>query len=720
MLAGMPQPLDLRRSEVSGEVLLTVGSRVLFRYPAADIGMRNLAVVTLPGLGFTGRRVAEVFGLTEEYVSTVRARARAHGSAGLMRPRGRPPSLAPVQVAKARRWHAEGVTGLEIGRRLGVHDSTVSRLLARLGPLPPAIAQPELPEVVGAAVGPAVPAEPVAGVPAEPVAGVPAEPVVGGPPPDPEAAGPAAGGPPGAGGSARLGVGGYRSRYAGAMLLYPFLDRADAAGTFATVTGGPARRYDDLAVLTAGTVCFALGIGAVEGVKHLARSDAGVVVGLTAIPELRTVRTRLAALADRADPLAVQRAAARGLLAADPAEDASVYYVDDHFVPYAGAKPLAKGWNSKRRHAQPGRADTLVTDRRGRAVCFTSGEPAGLTKSLPAALAELRRVTGADQPIVLGFDRGGSYPVTFAACREAGADWVSYRRQPLAPTAAEPTEMPVTRGGRRQLLSVADEPVELAGYGTARQLTVYDHGAPALQLLTSLTTAPAGELVMLLRSRWRIENTLKYLAEHYGIDQLCDYRAEVVPDRHPVDNPARVRGRAGLAAAEAELAGAERALAQLLGSDRPVSVINKATPAAQRRIGRAADQVARARQALRGVPAKLPADQLDPAAQRAQHRLERRGLQMVLRLLAANAEAWLADRLDAYLRDPDEYRATTRHLLHHAGTINYTRRGIAVSLDRPDSPRVARALTLLLDELNATPTRMPGDHRPLTYRIAQP
>jgi hypothetical protein len=39
-------------------------------------------------------------------------------------------------------------------------------------------------------------------------------------------------------------------------------------------------------------------------------------------------------------------------------------------------------------------------------------------------------------------------------------------------------------------------------------------------------------------------------------------------------------------------------------------------------------------------------------------------------------------------------------------------------VDRTDSPRVARALQLLTDELNATPASMPGDHRPLTYQLA--
>ena len=35
-----------------------------------------MAAVTLPELGFTGRHVAEVLGITEEYVSMLRGRAR--------------------------------------------------------------------------------------------------------------------------------------------------------------------------------------------------------------------------------------------------------------------------------------------------------------------------------------------------------------------------------------------------------------------------------------------------------------------------------------------------------------------------------------------------------------------------------------------------------------------------------------------------------------------
>src|SRR5664280_2689269 len=202
-------------------------------------------------------------------------------------------------------------------------------------------------------------------------------------------------------------------------------------------SGAPARRYNDLAVLTTATVGFALGVDTGEGTKQLRRADAGAAVGLGVAPQLATLRARLSALADGSDPLALQRAFAAGMLAADPAPD-PVYFVDDHFVAYSGARPVAKGWNTKRRHAQPGRDDTLLVDARGRAVVFGTGEPTALVSTLPGVLTQLRHVLGPDLPIMLGFDRGGAYPGAFTACRDAGADWVTYRRAPLVEATVAP------------------------------------------------------------------------------------------------------------------------------------------------------------------------------------------------------------------------------------------------------------------------------------------
>ena len=214
---------------------------------------------------------------------------------------------------------------------------------------------------------------------------------------------------------------------------------------------------------------------------------------------------------------------------------------------------MAKGWNTKRRHAQPGRDDTLLVDARGRAVVFGSGEPSGLASTLPGVLAQLRQVIGTEAPVLLGFDRGGAYPVAFRACREAGADWVTYRRAPLVATTVAPRRSWTVREGKRITVTLADETVAIKGYGPARQLTLFEAGAPVLQVLTSETTAPGAGLLCWLRARWRIENMFKYACAHNGIDALADYGMDIGPDPRKVPNPARAAARNAVAAAEADL-----------------------------------------------------------------------------------------------------------------------------------------------------------------------
>src|SRR5207245_2778628 len=189
ILEGMPDPSLLHRADRDGTTWILAGSVVLACYPSGDAGLRNVAVAVCRQLGFSGRAVAEVMGLTENYVATLHNRALREGTAGLVRAPGRPRKLAAGAWEQAARWRAGGASDSEIARRLQVAQSTVFR---RLGP---AAVQEQLP-----GGGPAGEAEPPAGGPeAGPAA------------PGPQASGPAGPGPaplrrPGAAGRHVTGV----------------------------------------------------------------------------------------------------------------------------------------------------------------------------------------------------------------------------------------------------------------------------------------------------------------------------------------------------------------------------------------------------------------------------------------------------------------------------------------------------------------------------------
>ena len=680
----MPEPAELRCTQVDDRTVVTVGATVLFGFDRSDVGMRNLAVATLRSLGFGGQAVAAAFGVSEQYVATLNQRALRQGSAGLVRRSGRPGKLSRAQLTQAVSWREQGVSNVEIGRRFGVHNSTISRVLRDADTAAAEALVPDVP-LFNDEPGPVAEPEP-------------------GPVPW---------------GSARVAQGVFSCRYAGTMLLHAFTDRVGAADVFASAAaagGGAMRRFDDVAVLAGMYVVFGLGFASVEQAKHPDRAQVGPVAGIEVLPELRTLRPRLAAIADEADPLALQRSFAAAMLCAQPCTP-RVYFLDEHFMPHTSTLPVGKGWNTKRRHAQPGRVDTLVADLSGRAVCFTSGEPSGLSTSLPATLAQLRAITGPDAKIMLAFDRGGAYPNVFTTCRKAKADWVTYRRGKLHAPTTLPLTQTLTRGGDTLTVTYADQTVTIKDYGQARQITLFEHAQPAMQILTSDTQSCAGALIWFMRARWRIENLFKYL-DFYGIDYLTDYHATIGANTRPVDNPARKTARANLKALQAE----RDTLRERIGAmhtDRAMSIaaLNRESITAQRKIHTLEKKITTAAEQLKTIPAKLPANIINPDAQRALHRANRRGLQMMLRLLAHNAEHWLAHRLNAYLQDPNQYRATTRNLLHLGGTITYTATSIHVQLDRPATGRLARALALLLNEINHTPPHLPGDPRPINYTL---
>ena len=81
--------------------------------------------------------------------------------------------------------------------------------------------------------------------------------------------------------------------------------RAGAGEILAAAAGGEDGLPGDAALLSAVSMCFALGAATTEQFKHLAAAEAGPLAGLAVLPGLRALRPELAAVADRTDPLSL-------------------------------------------------------------------------------------------------------------------------------------------------------------------------------------------------------------------------------------------------------------------------------------------------------------------------------------------------------------------------------------------------------------------------------
>ena len=407
------------------------------------------------------------------------------------------------------------------------------------------------------------------------------------------------------------------------------------------------------------------------------------------------------------------------MLAAEP-NLSGVYFVDEHFMPYSGAKPVGvrAGTPNAATPSPAGSTPPSATRKAGRSASPAASRPAW-PSPCPATLDQLRAIAGPDAPILLGFDRGGAYPAAFRACRKRGAHWITYRRAPLAAPTGLPIHTTITHPRRKPVtVAYADETVTINNYGQARQITLFEHGQPVLQILTSDTTTCPAALILFMRARWRIENLFKYL-DFYGIDYLADYHAAIEANTRKIDNPERKTLKAELK----DLTTERDRLRERIGAlhtDRAVTIaeLNRQSTTAQRRIHTLDKQIADITERLKTVPAKLPANVIDPDAARADppHPPPRP---------ADGATPARRQRRELARPPPQRLPARQRRIPRHHPQPAPPRRHHHLHRPRPSTsnstsptPRDSPEPSPCSSTRSTRPTpRIPGDPRPLTYTL---
>ena len=392
ILNGMPCPADLRVHHHDGTTFVTAGQVIVAGYCDGDIAMRNVAVAVARQLGFSGQRVAEVAGQSASYVATLHQRARREGAAGLARPSGPKPKRSLADWAQAARWRQAGASEAQIATRLGVAQATVSRHLAGAGQqqLPFGGEPAGAPDAAGG--GPEPQPEPGREEPA-------ARRGAGARDGDGDGDG-ARGWPAGGRGADHRGPAGLTlcGRDAAARVRRAGRRRGDPCQGRRRGPGG--RKFADVALLSATSTGSALRAATIEQFRHLTAAGgarmawpasamwssvcasgwrcgmAGPLAGLAVLPGLRTLRPRLAAIADGTDPLELQALFARAMLAAGPVSS-GVYYAGDHFVPYAGRSRSARdGTTSGAGRRRDGRTPTSARMTAGRCASSPASRPA--------------------------------------------------------------------------------------------------------------------------------------------------------------------------------------------------------------------------------------------------------------------------------------------------------------------------------------------------------
>ena len=705
-----------------GYCVVVVSGIVLAHYAVSDHQAEAYAMVSLVEQGWADQReVARAFRRSARTVRRHQRRFEDGGLAALGRTDGYPPGRPRLPAARQKLVHqlkAAGHSHCAIARRLGVSEKAVRKLLRRLGWNAAAATAVQLPLPVAAGSDPNLSAFSSAGPPRS------------SPSRDTDPAdrrgdrllaylGLLEDAPP-------LFGSGPNVPRAGVLLAVPPLVQSGVFDCAQKIYGrlGPAFYGLRTSLLT--LLLMALWrIKRPEALKEHSPAALGRVLGLDRVPEVKTLRRKLARLAagQRAAPfgraLAEQRVAARGAAL-------GFLYVDGHVRVYHGHHRLPKTHVARMRLALPATSDYWVNDATGEPLFVVTAEAnAGLVKMLPGLLAQVRALVGRRRTTVV-FDRGGYSPKLFLQILAAGFDLLTYRKGRFRPIPKKRFQKCRTRQAGRTLDYVlADQEVRLLkGKLRLRQVTRLAEDGHQTPILTSRRDLSAAQVAYRMFGRWRQENFFKYLREEYALDALAEYA--VVPDDpvREVPNPVWAALEAQLRQAQAHLdrLQAEYGLAALTNLERQRPTM-RGFKIAQGPLGKkirsAMNRVADLEAQRAKVPRRVPVQSVvpDPVVKLAP---ERKHLTNLIKMVAYQAETDLVRAVAPhYRRVADEGRTLIQSALASAADLEVTEAELRVTLAPLSSPHRTRAIAALCAELNRSQTVFPGSRLRLRYAIRE-
>ena len=662
-----------------------VGGMLVGVFTREDVTSRNLLVVTLAGDPHTHLgKLAKAFGLSSERVRGLRRKYETEGMAALVTPsrNGRPPKVTPKKRAALEAMFDAGLTIAEAHKKMrGLGFSTVGQAhtawknkreaeRAKQAADEAAAERDEpllLPGIKRMAPRPK--AEPPAPIAAESVKS-----------------------------------GGF-VQHAGTWLVLAMLaklglyDAAERAGE------GRVAPCTLRVAIDAAAIALTLGQSCVEGVRRVATPTSPVLLRARECPSPTSVRRAMAELAaDLGDTRFHVAMLGTYLRAARDDDDGGVYYVDNHLRTYTGKYVIRRGWRMQDKRVRPGITDYYVHDEDGRPlfrVAVASHD--SLTQWLMPIGTLLRRAVGADDRVLLGFDRAGAFPESMAALRDTGFELVTYERRPF-PMLAESAFTETALVGDDDEVRFVESQINLRrGRGRVRRIAVREADGRQVNLL-AVSERPAARLIAIMRGRWRQENGFKHGVERWGINQLDRRKTVPYPPDTIVPNPARRRLDRALRAACIREGDARRLLAQLPDDDaRRVRVDRdlREALALQRELVDARST----------TPKRAPLSDTELAGKLVRHESGSKTVLDTVRIACANVETDLANALAPLLPRADEAKKTLANLFVAPGRVRVGIRTIAVDLAPAGTALELVAFRKLLDALNHDKLSLPGDER---------
>jgi len=513
---------------------------------------------------------------------------------------------------------------------------------------------------------------------------------------------------------------------AGVLLAIPTLVASGLLSTAEKIYGslGPAF-YGLRTTLVAYVLLALLRIPRPEALKEYPPGELGRIVGLDRMPEVKTLRGKLARLASLKGSYQLGREIARQRIA-ERGKVLGFLYIDGHVRAYHGKHTIPKAYVTRMHLAAPASTDYWVNDQRGDPLfVVTADANAGMTRMLTPVLREVRELLGPRRHSTVVFDRGGWSPKVFQDLLAMGFDLLTYRKGRTRHIAEEKFTWHKARlDGRQVRYRLHDQPVRfLKGKLRLRQVTRLTETGHQTPIVTSRWDLRAIVVAHRMFERWRQENFFKYLREEYLIDALVDYQVEPDDPNRSVPNPVRKAVEKEIHTARVHLKKLRQsygatAIDYFHGRSRTMAgeIKEKKIRAA---IDKTIDRIKKLKVRRASLPARVPLVDARKGQESVKLSTERKHLTNILKMIAYQMESDLVELVRPhYKRVEDEGRTFIQSALQDMADIEPTVDQLRITLAPLSSPHRSRVLEALCEVLNKINTLFPGTQLRMRYSVA--
>jgi DNA-binding CsgD family transcriptional regulator len=514
---------------------------------------------------------------------------------------------------------------------------------------------------------------------------------------------------------------------AGVLLAIPTLVASGLLSTAEKIYGslGPAF-YGLRTTLVAYVLLALLRIPQPEALKEYPPGELGRIVGLDRMPEVKTLRGKLARLASLKGSYQLGREIARHRIA-ERGKVLGFLYIDGHVRAYHGQHTIPKAYVTRMHLAAPASTDYWVNDQRGDPLfVVTADANAGMTRMLMPVLREVRELLGPRRHSTVVFDRGGWSPKLFQDLLAMGFDLLTYRKGRTRHIGEKRFTWHQARlDGRQVRYRLHDQPVRLLkGKLRLRQVTRLTETGHQTPIVTSRWDLRAIVVAHRMFERWRQENFFKYLREEYLIDALVDYQVEPDDPNRSVPNPVRKAVEKEIHTARVHLKKLRQsygatAIDYVQGRTRTMVRFEIAEEIIRKKIDRTTDRIKKLKVRCESLPARVPLADARKGQEAVKLSTERKHLTNVLKMVAYQIESDLVELIrPEYKRAEDEGRTFIQTVLQDTADIEPTVDQLRITLAPLSSPHRSRVLETLCDVLNKTNTLFPGTQLRMCYSVA--